>query len=170
MLGELADARKEFLRRLGNRARVFRLRMLLPAHADRTEQGDERSGRGQHDLLVGGPDDEFAIALQSRAEEGFRRKEKHDVIQRVGELSRIIPLRQRPDGDLEFGNVSCQGLSAAAGVGRFHCVEEIQVGDFGVHDDDPVARQTNHQVVHVRLLSLRRRRVGRYHLEAGSFR
>lgn len=56
MFGELRDAGEKFFGRFGDFARVFRLRMLLPAHADGAENRDERAGRGDEDAFVLRPD------------------------------------------------------------------------------------------------------------------
>ena len=116
MFRELAHARIKFLRRLGDFLRVLRLRVLLPAHAHRTQQRDERRRRRQQNPFLRRPDDQIVVAFQRRAEQRFRRHEQHDVIQRVRKLARIIAVGQRLDGGLQFRRVRRQRFRAFAPV------------------------------------------------------
>ena len=146
MLGELDHAREQFLRGVGNGSRVLRLRVLLPAQADRAQDGDERDGRGDKDAFALRPHHQVVIAFERGAEEGFRREEQHHVIERVRKLAGIITVGQRLDRRLEFGRMLREGGGAFHLVGRVDGAEEVELGHLGIDDDDPVARQAHHEV------------------------
>ena len=98
VLGEGDDAGKKELRGFGDFLGVLGLGVLLPAHGDGAEQGDQGRGGGEQDALFGGPDDEVAVAFQGGAEEGFGGDEEHDVVQGVGELAGVITVGEGLDG------------------------------------------------------------------------
>ena len=108
MLRERRHATEQLLGGAGNFLRIHGLLMLLPAHAHGAEQGDERGRRREENAALGGPNDEIVIAFQRGAEEGLGGQEEHDVIQRVWELRRVIPVRQCADGAAQLVRVRGQ--------------------------------------------------------------
>src|SRR5579884_2035502 len=90
----------KLLRSLGDFLHILRLRVLLPTDAHRAQQRDQRCRRRQHDAFFGGPNNQFMIAFQCRAEKRLGWQEQNDMVQCVRKFTRIIPRGQGRDRHL----------------------------------------------------------------------
>ena len=73
VLDKLADPSVELLGGGGDVASVLGLSMMLSAHADGAEDGQERGGSGQQDPTILSPNHQLSIAFQGGTEKRFRR-------------------------------------------------------------------------------------------------
>ena len=146
MLGEAGHAGEQLLGGGGDFAGVFRLGVLPPTQAHGAQQGDERGGRGEHDVALRRPHDQLAIRLERGAEQRLGGEEQHHLIQGFGKRAGIVAGGEGADGVPQLGRVGGEGGGAGSRFRGVQGVEEVQVRNFGVHEDEPVAGEMDHEI------------------------
>ncbi len=125
---------------------VLRQVLLPPSVGHRPQQGDQRGGRGQNDILLHAGFDQRRVALQRGAEETFAGQEQDGEFGRVVELLPIGFAAQRRQVSAHLAGVVGKAGLARRFVGGFDGLQVAVERRFGVHHDGFSGRQADQQV------------------------